>query len=106
MKKSILMKPELQKLKTYKYVGPNLVYTLTSSQAGWPAERSRRPAATAAFFLNFASVERNNGQTDRRIINRVLGLLSRFLKNKKTKFGIKVDSVRRFRKLKFQVKMI
>ena len=55
------------KLKTYKYVGLNLVYTLT--QAGG----HRR------FFFNFATVERINGRTDGRIINRVLGLLSVFL---------------------------
>ena len=59
-------------LKTYKYVGPNVVDTL--AQAGWSASLRR-----LVFFFNFASVERINGRTDGRIINRVLGLLSVFL---------------------------
>ena len=43
------------------------LYTLTGRLAGFASlsRPGRRPAATAAFFLNFASVERNNGQTDR-----------------------------------------
>ena len=46
----------LSLLKTYKYLGPNLVYTL-------------RPAG------HDPGVERINGQTDRQIINKVLDLL-------------------------------
>ena len=46
----------LSLLKTYKYLGPNLVYTL-------------RPAG------HDPGIERINGQTDRQIINKVLGLL-------------------------------
>ena len=52
----------LSLLKTYKYLGPNLVYTL-------------RPAGRLSTGGHDPGVERINGQTDRQIINRVLGLL-------------------------------